>query len=119
MSAVIEVLIKLVCVIFLMTFAFAIGFGLWLVIEIPLRRWRGSTFDYVYVDENGNARELDAAEEEYVTTAIFLDGEADQYIKPRYESVTPDGRSSGYLRRRQLPRHVPLGPSAVDAVTNF
>jgi hypothetical protein len=105
---VIEILIKIVSIIFLMTFAFALGFGLWRVIEIPLRRRRESAFDYVYLDDNGNARELNAAEEEYVTTAIFPDDDADLYIKPRYESVTPDGRRCGYLRRRQLPQQIPV-----------
>jgi hypothetical protein len=109
---VIEVLIKLVSIILLMTFAFAIGFGLWCLIEIPLRRWRESTFDYVYVDDNGNARELNAAEEEYVTTAIFPNDDGDQYIKPRYESLIRDGRLGGYLRRRQLPGQIPVGPIA-------
>ena len=103
--------------VFLMTFAFAIGFGLWRVIEIPLRKWRESAFDYVYVDDNGNARELNAAEEEYVTTAIFPDDDADQFIKPRYESLTPDGRLGGYLRRRQLPRQIPVGRRRVDEDT--
>jgi hypothetical protein len=116
---VIEILIKIVSIIFLMTFAFAIGFGLWRVIEMPLRKWRESAFDYVYVDDNGNARELNAAEEEYVTTALFPDEDADQYIKPQYESVTPDGRRGGYLRRRQLPQQIRVGPSAADAVTKF
>lgn len=107
---VIEILIKIVSIIFLMAFAFGIGFGLWCLVEIPLRRWRDSTFDYVYVDDDGNARELNAAEEEYVTTALFPNQDADEYIKPRYESLTRDGRQCGYLRRRQLPRHTPVAP---------
>lgn len=115
----IEILIKIVSIVFLMTFAFVLGFGLWRVIEIPLRRWRESAFDYVYVDDNGNARELNATEEEYVTTAIFPDDDADRYIKPRYESVTPDGRVHGYLRRRQLPRQIPTSPPSDSAVTDF
>ena len=109
---VIEVLIKLVAAIFAMTFAFVIGFGLWRLIEIPLRRWRESAFDYVYVDDNGDVRELNQAEEEFVTTAIFPDDDADQYIKSRYDSLTADGRLRGYLRRRQLPRQIPVGPPA-------
>jgi hypothetical protein len=113
---VIEILIKIVSGILLMSLAFAIGFGLWHVIEIPLRRWRQSAFDYVYVDDNGNVRELNAAEEEYVTTAIFPEGDADRYIKSRYESLTPDGRLAGYLRRRQLPRHITVGPPPGNAV---
>ena len=111
----IEILIKTVSITVLMTLAFVIGLGLWRLAEFPLRRWRKSAFDYVYVDDNGNARELNQAEEEYVTTAIFPDEDADQYIKPRYESLTTDGRLCGYLRRRQLPRQIPVGPSRGDA----
>jgi hypothetical protein len=68
---VIEVLIKLVAAIVVMAFALVIGFGLWRLIEFPVRRWRESTFDYVYVDDDGNALELNAAENDYVTTALF------------------------------------------------
>ena len=107
----IEILIKIVSVGFLMVFAFAIGFGLWRLIEIPLRKWRGSAFDYVYVDDNGNVRELNSVEEEFVTTAIFPDEDADRYIKYRYESLTTDGRMRGYLRRRQLPAQIHIGPA--------
>jgi hypothetical protein len=105
-----EILIKVVYVILLILFAFAIGYGLWRVIQIPTRRWRESAFDYVYVDDDGNARELNAEEEEHVTTALFPDDEVRFYIKPRYESLGPDGRLRGYLRRRQLPRKVSVGP---------
>jgi hypothetical protein len=104
----IEILIKIVLIAFLMAFAFAIGYGLWRLIEIPLRQWRDSAFDYVYIDDNGNARELNTAEEEYVTTALFLDDDAEFFIKPRYESLNPKGGLRGYLRRRQLPRGLRL-----------
>jgi hypothetical protein len=108
---VIEVLIKLIAAIFVMSLAVIIGFGLWRLVEIPIRRWRDSTFDYIYVDENGNARELNVVEQEYVTTALFPNEDADQHIKPRYESLTRDGRLCGYLRRRQLPRGTPVAPA--------
>lgn len=108
---VIEVLIKFVVGIMLMTFGIVIGFGLWRLVEMPFRKWRESTFDYVYVDDNGNARELNAAEREYATTALFPNGDADQFIKPRYESLTHDGRLRGYLKRRQLPRRIPVAPA--------
>ena len=68
---------------------------------------------------NADTDELNAAEEEYVTTAIFPNDDADQYIKSGYESVTPDGRLRGYLRRRQLPRQIPIGPPSGNAVTDF
>jgi hypothetical protein len=99
----IEKLAQVIFVIVVLPVAFAIGYGLWRVIEIPLRRWRDSTFDYVYIDEDGSARELNAEEEEYVTTAIFPNDDADLYIKTQYDSLTPEGRFGGYLRRRELP----------------
>lgn len=107
----IEVLIKLVAWFVVWAFAIIIGFGVWRLLEIQRRRWREAAFDYVYIDDEGNARELTAAEQEYVTTALFPDGDADQYIKPRYESLNRDGRARGYLRRRQLPRRVPVAPA--------
>ena len=107
----IEIAIKIISIVFLMVLAFAIGFGMWRLIEIPLRKWRSSIFDYVYVDEDGNVRELNAAEEEFVSSAIFLNDDADRYIKSEYESLTANGRLAGYLQRRRLPRQVPVGPS--------
>lgn len=107
----IEVLIKLVAAIAVMAFAIVIGVGLWRLIEIPIRRWRETTFDYVYIDNEGNARELNATEQESVMTALFPNEDADQFIKSRYESLTRDGRLCGYLRRRQLPHGVPVAPA--------
>ena len=111
----IEILIKLVCAVFLMAFALVIGFGLWRLIEFPIRRGRESVFDYVYVDDQGRARELDDDEKEFVTCTIIPD-ETNLYIKPEYQSRRSDGRLSGYLRRRQLPRNVSVGPAPSDAV---
>jgi hypothetical protein len=65
----------------------------------------------VYIGDDGNARELTAAEREYVTTALFPNGDADHFIKPRYESLTRDGRMRGYLRRSQLPQRFPVAPA--------
>ena len=107
----IEVLIKAFAAIVVMTLATVIGFGLWCLIEIPILRWRETTFDYVYIDDDGNARELNATEQESVMTALFPNEDADQFIKSRYESLTRDGRLCGYLRRRQLPHGVPVAPA--------
>jgi hypothetical protein len=63
---------------------------------------------YVYVDDDGSARELDTQEREYLT-AEFPGGDGGRpYVKLRYESLTPDGRIRGYLRRRQLPKRVAI-----------
>ena len=113
-SVLIEILIKIVSIAFLMSFAFAIGYGLWRLFEIPLRRWRDSTFDYVYIDDRGNARELNADEEEYVTTTLFLGDDADFFIKPDYESLNPNGALSGYLKRRQLPPGLAIAAPPIE-----
>jgi hypothetical protein len=107
----IEILIKLVSGLFVMVFAFAIGFGLWRVVEIPLRKWRESTFDYVYVEEDGNVRELTASEEEFVSAEVFAGGDADRLIKSDYKALTADGRLAGYIQRRRLPRAVRVHPA--------
>jgi hypothetical protein len=106
-----ELLINLIAAIVVLAFAITIGFGLGRLLEIPARRRRASAFDYVYIDDDGNARELTAAEREYVATALFPDGDADQFIKPRYESLTQDSRMRGYLRRGQLPQRFPVAPA--------
>lgn len=108
---VIEILIKLVVAFIAIALAFSLGFGLWRLVEIPMRKWRASTFDYVYVDDDGNARELDHDEEEYVTTSLFTNEDADQIIKSSYDSLTHDGRLRGYLLRRRLPRQIPIAPA--------
>jgi hypothetical protein len=110
----IELIIRFVWVVFLMVLAFTIGFGLWRLVEIPLRKRRASIFDYVYVDEDGSVRELTAAEEEFVSAAVFPSGEVDRFIKTKYESATADGRMAGYLQRRRLPRQIRVAPPAAD-----
>ena len=107
----VELLIKLVAGIILLLFAIVIGFGMWWLVEIPIRRWRALTFDYVYIDDNGNARELTVFENESVASALFPNGDADQLIKPHYESLTHDGRLRGYLPRRRLPNRISIAPA--------
>ena len=108
---VIEILIKLMVAIIALALAFVLGFGLWRLVEIPIRKRRGSTFDYVYVDDDGNARELNSDEEQFITTSLFPNHEADQVIKSSYNSLTYDGRLRGYLLRRNLPQRIPVGPA--------
>jgi hypothetical protein len=110
----IELIIKIVSVVFLMVLAFAIGFGLWRLVEIPLRKGRASIFDYVYVDDDGSVRELTTAEEEFLSTAVFPSGEVDRFIKSKYESTTAEGRMAGYLQRRRVPRKIRVAPSGAD-----
>jgi hypothetical protein len=80
-----------------------IGYSLWLLVQLPTKKWRESAFDYVYVDDHGSVRELKPEEEEKLSSLFFVGDEAGFYIKPQYESLNPSGRLSGYLRRRRLP----------------
>lgn len=85
--------------------------GVRLAIQLRPRRRREPGFEYVYVEDDGSARELDAEERVYLSTKFEGGDGSRPYTKFRYETLTPDGRLSGYLRRRQLPKSVPIRPT--------
>jgi hypothetical protein len=84
----------------------AIAYLAWFAIVGRPRRRTEPGFEYIWVDDDGEARELDAHERDYLSTTFHPADSGRPYIKIRYESRTPDGRLSGYLRRRQLPGRV-------------
>ena len=85
--------------------------GWWTVLRRS-RRPKESGFRYVYVNPDGSARDLTPDEQEYLNT-LFSGGDGGRpYIKFRYESLTPDGRISGFLERRQLPARIEIQPPA-------
>jgi len=66
---------------------------------------------YMYVEDDGSARELAPAELEHLNTEFDgADGNR-PYIKRRYSSLTPDHRMRGYLLRRKLPNYAEIKPS--------
>lgn len=66
---------------------------------------------FVYVEDDGTARELSADEREHLNTEFEgADGNR-PYIKLRYRELAPDGKISGYLSRRRLPRNVQVNHS--------
>lgn len=80
----------------------------WYLIQTRPRRKREFGFEFVYVEDDGNARELNEDEQVYLKTK-FHGGDGNRpYIKFRYESLTPDGKLRGYLRRRQLPSDIKI-----------
>jgi hypothetical protein len=85
-----------------------VGFVAWFMFQTRPRRRREPGFEFIYVNDDGSARELDADEREYLNTKFEPVDGARPYIKFRYESLTPDGRINGYLRRRQLPRRIKI-----------
>ena len=99
-----KILAFFVCLILLII----VAFGSWFASQTRPQRRREPGFEYVYVEDDGNARELDAKEREYLSTTFEGGDGARPYIKLQYESLTLDGRLSGYLPRSQLPKGIPI-----------
>jgi hypothetical protein len=65
---------------------------------------------FVYVEEDGSARDLAPDEAEYLATDFqFGDGNR-PYIKGHYEARNGWGQLKGLLERRNLPAHVVVRP---------
>jgi predicted metal-dependent hydrolase len=74
------------------------------------RRTPDAGFEYVYVNDDGSARELNEEERDYLRTEFHPADGARPYIKQHYRAVAPNGRMQGYLRRRRLPPDVVILP---------
>ena len=92
-----------------------LGFAAWFMFQTRPRRRREPGFEFIFVNDDGSARELDADEHDYLNTKFHPADGARPYIKFRYESLTPDGRISGYLRRRQLPARIKIDGAPYNA----
>ncbi|MCB2408421.1 hypothetical protein [Hymenobacter lucidus] len=79
--------------------------------EFPLRV-PGPGFKYVYVEENGTVRELDAEEREYLSIEFEPGNSGRPYIKWRYGSRAGDGLLSGFIARKRLPFWISIGSQA-------
>ena len=87
------------------------GYVAWLAVAMRSRRADDGGFEYVYVDDDGLARELTDAEKRRLGAEYARDDSRRPYIKLRYESRDDLGRRRGFLKRRQLPAGVPIdGP---------
>src|SRR5262249_9311890 len=62
---------------------------------------------FVCVNEDGSARELRHDERDYLNTKFHPTDGGRPYIKNNYQT-TPDGKVSGFLLRKRLPRRVPI-----------
>ncbi len=89
--------------------------GWWLFLRRTRRR-KEAGFRYVYVNLDGSARELTPEEREYLSETFSGGDGGRPYIKFRYESLTPDGRISGFLERRQLPARIEIQPPPAPRV---
>jgi hypothetical protein len=73
-----------------------------------------SLYPYVYVEDDGTARELHAAERAYLETEFEGADGARPYIKWRYKSRDGWGELGGYLRRSKLPAGMSIKPAPLD-----
>lgn len=67
---------------------------------------------FVYVNDDGSARELTLGEGQYLATEYDASDYARPYIKTHYSARMPDGGLRGYLERRKLPKRVEVGAPA-------
>ncbi|MDQ3820313.1 MAG: hypothetical protein M3362_21885 [Acidobacteriota bacterium] len=104
-------LLKIAAVLVVILLVIIAAFIVWFAFQVRPRRKREPGFEYVYVESDGSARELDADEREYLNTKFDPTDGARPYIKTKYESRDGWGKLSGYLRRRQLPKGIPVRPA--------
>jgi hypothetical protein len=64
---------------------------------------------YVYVEDDGSFRELCDDEKEYLEEKFHPGDGARPYVKFFYRTKTPDGRLSGFCRRRKIPKGLAAG----------
>jgi hypothetical protein len=65
---------------------------------------------FVYVEDDGTARELAAGEADCLNTSFHPTDGARPYIKARYKQLSPDGKIGGFLLRRKLPSKIQIRP---------
>jgi hypothetical protein len=78
--------------------------------KVRPRRGHESGFEFVYVNQDGSARELSPDERVYLTQK-FIGGDGGRpYIKRYYESRDGWGIRSGYIKRRHVPARIRILP---------
>jgi hypothetical protein len=70
---------------------------------------RAEPFAYVYVNDDGTARELHRSERRYLETQFQGGDGAAPHIKSSYPERNGWGEISGYLERVLLPAGIPVG----------
>jgi hypothetical protein len=93
--------------------------GAWYSWQVRPRRKRQPGFKFIYVYDDGSARELRIDEQKYLNTKFKPTDSGRPYIKHRYESRTQDGRMSGYLPRHQLPKKIQIKPALFNKPSHF
>ncbi|MFN8383399.1 MAG: hypothetical protein U0V02_15760 [Anaerolineales bacterium] len=111
MNPIIFVIVSVVVVIIGLPLLAIMTYFVWVSWQTRSRRSKDDGYQYVYVEEDGSAREVTADEKKYLETEFQPADGARPYIKLRYESTAPGGSISGFLRRRQLPSNIQINPT--------
>ena len=72
---------------------------------------------FVYIDDDGSARELGPWDATYLATDFDPGDGGRPYVKDTYDRRTPDGRLRGFLERVSLPMHIAIRPYTPPATT--
>ncbi len=78
----------------------------WVSWQTRPRRPKEDGYKYIYIEDDGSAREIAPDEIEYLETKFHPADGARPYIKLQYESLNGWGNLAGYLPRRQLPKNI-------------
>jgi hypothetical protein len=85
-----------------------------LVWKFRPRRGHEPGFKYVYVNQDGSARELSPAERAYLSEEFSGGDGGRPYIKSSYESTDGWGSQSGFIERRRVPSRLAILPVHPD-----
>ena len=89
----------------------------WYFWETRPRRPKEEGYRYVWVEDDGSAREVTDDERKYLETEFLPDDGARPYIKTRYEMLDGWGSIAGFLPRRQLPESISVAPASSKSTT--
>ncbi|WP_445452916.1 hypothetical protein [Flavobacterium sp. 25HG05S-40] len=80
---------------------------LWVYLKYfsPLRP-KEDGFEFVYVEADGNVRELNSEERKYLSEEFYGSDGGRPYIKSSYGKLTPEGKISGFINRRRVPKKI-------------
>lgn len=104
MGSVLTIVVGVIVIVVLVIGAYAA----YLAFAMRSRRPAEPGFEYVYVEDDGSAREVTEAEQRRLTTTYPAGDSRRPYVKLRYEAHDDQGRQRGFLRRRQLPARVAI-----------
>ena len=84
------------------------AYAVFLAVASRSRRPVEPGLEWVYINDDGSAREITEVERQRLTADYPAGDSRRPYVKLRYQSRDDQGRRRGFLRHRQLPPDVPI-----------